>query len=145
MAFMKPVESKALFMGRLAHGSDLLEAISEFCLQNRIRLGRIKAIGAVQKARVGFYNQKTREYQYNDIDRPLEITNLAGNVSIKDGRPMVHAHITLADEKGNCFGGHLASGTIIFACELILDVFDGPAFERGFDEATGLTLWEMGE
>jgi len=141
---MKSVQSKALFMGKLKHGSDLLEEITEFCIQKDIRLGRINAIGAVQKACVGFYNQTTREYQFINIDQALEITSLMGNVSIKDGRPMVHAHITLADEKGNCFGGHLASGTIIFACELILEVFDGPVFNRGYDEVTGLPLWEIG-
>jgi predicted DNA-binding protein with PD1-like motif len=144
MAIMKPIQSKALFMGRLKHGSDLLEEITDFCTQKDVRLGRINAIGAVQKARIGFYNQKTHEYQFLDLNRPFEITQLTGNISIKDGRPMVHAHITLADEKGNCFGGHLAPGTIIFACELILEIFDGPVFKRGYDEATGLTLWEMG-
>jgi predicted DNA-binding protein with PD1-like motif len=145
MANMKAIHPKALFMGKLKHGNDLLEEITEFCTQKDVHLGRIEAIGAVQKARVGFYNQKTREYQFSDLNRPLEITKLTGNISIKDGQPMVHAHITLADEKGTCFGGHLAPGTIVFACELILEVFDGSVFERGYDEMTGLPLWEMGE
>ena len=145
MAIMKGVKSKNLYMGRLKHGGDLLDEITNFCIQKDIRLGQLKAIGAVKQAKIGFYDQTLREYQFMDFDQPLEIAGLIGNVSIKDGNPMVHAHITLADEKGNCFGGHLASGTIIFACELMVEVFDGVALNRGYDEETGLFLWEMGD
>jgi len=145
MAIMKKVKPAELYIGKLTHGGDLLEEIQDFCIKNDIRLGWIKALGAVQKARLGFYNQETREYQFFNLNRRFEITNLVGNVSIKDGNPMVHAHITLADGKGDCYGGHLATGTVIFACELILYTFDGPVFERGYDEETGLPLWEMAE
>jgi len=34
-------------------------------------------------------------------------------------------------------------GTIVFACEFIIEAFDGPPLERGFDETTGLPLWDM--
>ena len=56
---------------------------------------------------------------------------------------MVHAHITLADDKGQAFGGHLAPGTILFACECLIEKFDGPAFRRRNDENTGLALWDI--
>ena len=137
---VKPIET---YMGRLRHGGDLLEEITDFCIREKIHLGRIEALGAVQKARLGYYNQETREYQFFDLQRRLEITKLTGNVSVRDGSPMVHAHVTLADDEGKCFGGHLAQGTVIFACELIVQAFKGPLFERGYDEDTGLPLWDM--
>lgn len=130
-------------MGKLRYGCDLLEAMTNLCTECKVRLGRIKAIGAVQKACIGFYNQKTRTYQFSALDHPLEITNLTGNVSLKDGAPFVHAHVTLADETGRSYGGHLAPGTVVFACEFILETFDGPAFHRRPDEQTGLMLWSM--
>ena len=145
MAIMKKVKPDALFMGKLSHGKDLLEEITGVCRANKIKLGRIEALGAVQKACIGFYNQESREYKYFTINRPLEITNLIGNVSLKDVNPIVHAHITLADKNGKAYGGHLAPGAIIFACELIIEAFDGPSFERGLDKETGLPLWTMSE
>ena len=39
----------------------------------------------------------------------------------------------------------LAPGTIVFACEFILETFDGPILERDLDETTGLYLWAMRE
>lgn len=143
MATLKQVEHKKLYVGKLAHDGDLLEEITAFCKENDIQLGWINAIGAVKKARLAFYNQQTYTYEFYDIDQPLEITNLTGNISIKDGSPMVHAHVTLANAEGRAFGGHVGSGTIIFACEIVIRALDGPKFERGYDEATKLPLWDL--
>jgi len=137
------VERKSVYMGRLPHGSDLLDELTKICTDLEIECGRIEAIGAVQKACIGYYDQKLRKYKFNTLDTGLEILKLAGNVSLKDGVPMVHAHITLADDKGRVFGGHLSQGTIIFACEYMIEKFDGHAFRRIYDEETGLALWNM--
>jgi uncharacterized protein len=145
MGILKEVKKTSIFMGKLRNGADLLDELTEICRPRNIRLGRIEAIGAVRKACIGFYDQEKREYEYITIDQPMEITNLTGNISIKDGSPFVHAHITLADSSGRAFGGHLARGTIVFACECSIEVLEGPAFERGFDEDTGLSLWDIKE
>ena len=145
MAIMKKVKPRELFMGKLSHGGDLLEEITDVCRKEKIQLGRVEALGTVQKARIGFYNQQTHQYQFLALDKPLEITKLVGNVSLKDGKPFVHAHITLADKTRNAYGGHLAPGTLVFACEVILEAFDGPILERNLDEVTGLPLWTISE
>ena len=143
MTEFKSVTHRDIIMGKLSCGCDLLEELTNISIERGVRLGRIEAIGAVQKARVGFYNQETRLYEFHSFDHPLEITKLAGNISGKDGNPFVHAHITLSDESGKSYGGHLAPGTVVFACEFLLEVFDGPAFDRRFDEETGLPLWSI--
>jgi len=145
MGFLKEIKKTNVLMGRLRHGADLLDEITGICTDRDIRLGRVEAIGAVTRARIGFYNQEKREYGYYNIDEPLEITNLTGNISIKDNSPFVHAHVTLADSTGRAYGGHLAQGTIVFACECVIEVLEGPAFERGFDRETGLSLWSIKE
>jgi len=145
MAVMKKVKPRQVFIGRLTHGGDLLEEISNMCLKENIQLGWFEALGAVKRGRLAFYNQETHEYEFFVIEQPLEITKLAGDVSLKDGHPFIHAHITLSDKSGKAYGGHLAPGTVIFACEFKLEVFDGPGIKRDFDEATGLFLWTMPE
>jgi predicted DNA-binding protein with PD1-like motif len=74
----------------------------------------------------------------------MEIVNVHGNVSIRDGEPFVHAHILLGDPQGKVFGGHLLQGTKLFACELFIDELSGPALERRHDARTGLFLWTSG-
>jgi uncharacterized protein len=129
-------------MGRLAKGEDLLAALEKLAQEHGITLGEVSAIGAVSQARVGFYNQAERQYYYLDLARPLEILALVGNVSLKDGKPMVHAHVTLGDHDGRAFGGHLAPGTLVFACEFIIQEYrSSAALERRMDDPTGLFLW----
>ena len=143
MTEFRSLRAQEIVMGKLSYGCDLLEELTDVCTQRRVNLGRIAAIGAVQKACIGFYSQETRAYRFSTINNPLEITCLAGNVSLKDGNPFVHAHVTLADEAGQSYGGHLAAGTVVFACEFVLEAFDGPACTRCLDEETGLPLWSM--
>ncbi len=143
MAEMKKYRAGHMIMGRLEHGADLLEEITEICRKEDIQMGRVEAIGAVSGARLGFYNQDTHEYEFFTIDQPLEILSLAGNVSIKDGESMVHAHVVLGDKEGKAFGGHLAVGTTVFACECIIEILEGPTLERAIDGKTKLPLWNM--
>ena len=130
------------FMGRLAKGDDLLQALENFCQEHNITLGEVRALGAVTRARVGFYNQEERKYYFLDLEQPLEILALVGNISLKDGKPMVHAHVTLADAAGRAYGGHLAPGTPVFACEFAVHEYQADrTLARQDDPETGLMLW----
>jgi predicted DNA-binding protein with PD1-like motif len=142
MVMLKTMEPVKRLWGRLSFGSDLLQELSAVCQKEGVHLGWFTALGAVSKACFSYYEQEKREYRPLVIDRPLEITHLVGNVSLKDGNPFVHAHVTVADSEGRTYGGHLATGTIVFACEFVLEVLNGPALERVFDDTTGLYLWK---
>ena len=130
------------FMGRLTKGDDLLQALEKFCQEKNITLGEVRALGAVTRARVGFYDQEERKYYFLDLDQPLEILALVGNISLKDGKPMVHAHVTLADAEGRAWGGHLAEGTPVFACEFAVhEYLADQTLARQNDPETWLMLW----
>jgi hypothetical protein len=129
-------------MGRLAKGDDLLLALEKVCRQHNIKLGEVRALGAVTGAKVGFYDQARKKYFFLEFDQPLEILALVGNISLRDGKPMVHAHVTLADAQGRALGGHLAEGTPIFACEFAIDEYlADQELARQSDAETGLMLW----
>ena len=132
------------FMGRLTKGDDLLLALEKFCEEHHITLGEVRALGAVTKAKVGFYNQAERKYYFLDFDQPLEILVLVGNISLKDGKPMVHAHVTLADHEGRAWGGHLAPGAPVFACEFAIHEYQADrTLNMQNDPETGLMLWPI--
>lgn len=143
MAEYKTIEPKRIIMGKLLHGGDLLGELTAVCEKENLTLGTIKAIGAVQKACIGYYNQDDHEYQFTKTDQHLEIASLLGNISLRDDKPMVHAHVTLADDNGVCLAGHLAEGTIVFACEFVITVCEGAGYIRKHDEQTGLPLWDF--
>lgn len=136
------IEKGRTLMGRLPKGGDLLGELTRVCREAEISLGEVRAIGAVERARIGYYDMAAREYKWLDLDRELEILSLLGNVSFKDGEVFVHAHVVLGDDQGRARGGHLAEGAPIFACEFAVQEYISPApFTREFDEPTGLLLW----
>jgi hypothetical protein len=130
-------------VGRLVRGDDLLEELTGICGENAVGAGRIEGLGAVERARLAFFDQAVREYRFFELDEPLEITKLVGNVSLRDAVPFVHAHVTLADASGRAYGGHLAPGTVVFAFEFVIERFGGIELIREHDETTGLALWAM--
>jgi len=132
------------FVGRLAHGADLLAELTRIAAEKGVRAGRVEVIGAVQRARVGFYDQQAKKYGYHEFKEPMEILALLGNVSAKaeaPEQPFVHAHVTLSDGAGRAWGGHLAEGTIVFAAEYCLVEMAGIELLRRPDATTGLALW----
>jgi predicted DNA-binding protein with PD1-like motif len=128
-------------VARLTHGGDLLQEIGAVADAHGMAAAELRAIGALQRARLAFYDQTTHEYGEFAVDEPVELVGLLGNVSRRDGATAVHAHATLAAHDGTCIGGHAAPGCVIFACELILQELVGEPLERKLDDVTGLPLW----
>lgn len=127
---------------KVAVGKDLLEAVEELRAEADITEGQVEIIGALRRAVLGFYDQEKREYKNIEFNQPLEIVSGIGNISLKDGKPFAHIHLAVSDEKGNCFGGHLVSGTEVFAGEIFIrETKMDPPLKREYDEATGLALW----
>lgn len=127
---------------RLAYGVDLLTALQKIVEEHEIRFGWIKFLGGVQKAKVGYYLQDRKEFVTFNLEEPMEILSGLGNVSLKEGRPFVHAHVTFLNKEGKVLGGHLLEGTVMLAGEVFIQELVLPAPpERVYDELTGLYLW----
>ena len=128
-------------VARLPHGGDLLAEITAVAGAHGMTMAEVRAIGALQSARLSFYDQGTHEYREFSLDEPVELVSLLGTVSRRDGTPAVHVHAALAGHHGGCVGGHVAPGCVVFACELVLQELVGEVLEREPDEQTGLPLW----
>lgn len=133
--------SKELIV-RLNYDADLIQSITELARSKGVEAGSFTAIGALKRAKLGYYDQKNHEYREMKIDSPHEMASCMGNISSKDGEPFTHVHVVLADEMGNTKAGHLLEG-IVFAAEVHLRQLEGPKLERKYDELTGLSLWNM--
>ncbi|MCX6679164.1 MAG: DNA-binding protein [Methanothrix sp.] len=129
-----------IFFARLDHGADIISQITNLAEENGIETGALSAIGALSRAELGYYDQLSHEYGTFSLEEPVELASCSGNISMRDGRPFVHAHAVLSDRTGRTFGGHLTSGTI-FAAELYLQELSGLPLKRVPDSITGLKLW----
>ncbi|MBN2737637.1 MAG: DNA-binding protein [Spirochaetales bacterium] len=141
MAWLREIKYLKNYVGRMERGEDLLGALESFARSNKIRLAKIEAIGALEKACVAYHDQNTLEFNVVELDGPLEILNLTGNLSLGENKPVFHGKITVADTQGRAFGGHLLMGSIVFACEFFIHEYSGTELHRNYDEASGLSLW----
>jgi len=138
------VDQRRVIIDRLPSGADLLESLTAVCREENVRFGVVTAIGAVSSDRLGYYKQDEQEYMdCLNLEKGLEIASCMGNVSLKDGEIFVHVHVTLSDEEGRCYGGHLMPGTRIFSAEYSIRELEGQPNSREYDPGTGLALWPM--
>lgn len=135
-------QSRRTFVMRAEHDSELVSSITEFAREKGIKKASFTAVGAVKRAKLGYYDQQKHEYTTFSLEGPHEIASCVGNISLKEGQPFAHAHAVLADEKGNTKAGHLVEATV-FAAEVHLQELTGPELVREHDEITGLSLWKM--
>jgi len=140
MRFWEATAGRA-FVGRLATGSDLVEEIERFCAEHGITTAQVTVIGAVRHASYAYYEQDDHRYRELDSATHHEIVGFVGNISMRDGRPYLHAHATFANGDGATVGGHLLRGCEIFAGEVMIRELGGVSLVRQPDEETGLALW----
>lgn len=129
---------------RIDRGEEVMSVIREVAEKEKIRTASVEGIGAADHVVVGLYNVAEKKYHPTELNKAMEITSLAGSVTEGDGAPYLHLHITLADETGRAFGGHLNECRIGGTCELFLHVLDGE-IGRNLDNITdtGLNLWKF--
>lgn len=132
-----------LYVLSLDNHTEITEALKAFCDEKEILAGSVIGIGAISEAIFRFLNPATKAYVDKTFSEQMEITNLTGNISEKDGCPYLHLHITASRSDYTCIGGHLLTARINGACELLVEAFPDAAVGRYLDGETGLNLYKF--
>jgi len=135
------VEPGREYVARLEHGRDWRGQIEDFAEREDIDAAFFVGLGAVQDARLMYYDQDDQVYEPIEFDEHFEVIPAVGNVSWLDGERFAHTHVALGREDGSTVSGHLDAATT-FAGELWVREFD-THLERHHDETTDLDLWEL--
>ena len=136
-----PVSAGRAFVARLERGTDLVEEIERYCAEHGVTAAQVTLVGAVRRARYAYYEQAEQRYVELASDSHHEISGFVGNISLREGKPFLHAHATFADHEGTAVGGHLVRGCEVFVAEVMVRELTGVALVRQHDEETGLALW----
>lgn len=136
---MKYTKKGNTIVVRLFEGEDLLPSIIEICGKEKITSGKIQAIGAVQRAVLGYFNMQKKKYIHFECKG--EVVTCMGNIAKKEDEIMVHAHAVIADAAGNCKGGHVVCAEASATLEIFIDII--PGLERTLDVKTELFLLDL--
>ena len=130
-----------LFVGRLPTGSDLTDELERFATEQDIRAAWVSAVGAVSRSAYAYYNQTTLQYKEMMSPRHHEMAGFVGNLSMRDGKPFLHAHASFADINGEPITGHLLKGCTVWMVEVEIRELTGIELVRELDERIGLAVW----
>ena len=116
---------------RLKPNDDLKLQIAKICSDLNIQAGVIlSSVGSVKNLNLRLANSK----QHLSKAQNFEIISLNGTISV-DG---IHLHMSVSDDQGHVFGGHLMDQNIIYTtCELVIAELPAHRFKREVDSATG--------
>ncbi|MGF1740232.1 DUF296 domain-containing protein [Vibrio profundum] len=123
---------------RLTRGADLKQQIQQLVTAYNIQAGSIAScVGCLSQTNVRLAGAtKTR-----CIQAPVEIVSVMGTLTPNHQ----HIHLSVADETGAVFGGHLLEGTIIdTTAELIIHSYESLSFQRQMDTTTGYSELVVG-
>ena len=139
------MQSKKLeggFLLRLEAGEELVESLCNFMRKEQIGCGAVTGLGAVDHARLGFYQVAKQNYLERTFEGEFEVVGLTGTMSWHDGEPFPHIHLMLTDEHFAAFGGHCFAARASATVELFVRAY-AERVERHIDLQIGLHLMDL--
>jgi predicted DNA-binding protein with PD1-like motif len=103
-------------------GDELAKGLLEFANQERLSAASFKAVGVLSSLRLGWFSWESKKYEPSvTLEEQVELLSLIGDVALKDGKPIVHAHAVIGKKDGTAHGGHLLEAHIRPTCGVITD------------------------
>jgi predicted DNA-binding protein with PD1-like motif len=120
-------------------GDDVMSTLQRFAAEHRLTASRFTAIGAFERATLGYFDWQRKDYEQIPVEEQVEVLTLAGDVALEGTRPKVHAHVVLGRRDGSTIGGHLLEARVRPTLEVVL--VDAPSHLcRVHDPVSGLAL-----
>ena len=126
----------------LDRGEEVIATVTEFLVANGIRGGFVTGLGALVNHTLAWYDLAKKEYLKRTFEEVMELGNLTGSIGAVDGKPFLHAHVTVSGPELIAFSGHLVRGEVGVTVELLLTDF-GQELPRLPDEEVGLSLFRL--
>jgi predicted DNA-binding protein with PD1-like motif len=120
-------------------GDEAMSGLTSFAKEQGLSGSHFTAIGAFSRAIVAYFEWASKEYRQVPIDEQIEVLSFAGDITIEDSAPKVHAHVVLGKADATAHGGHLIEGHVRPTLELVIT--EAPRhLHRRVDVNSGLAL-----
>ena len=105
----------------LDSGEEAFATLARFAGEAGISAASLTAIGAFERATVGWFDMASKSYRKIEVNEQCEVLSAIGDVAVgDDGKPSLHVHIVLGLADGSTRGGHLLAGTVRPTLEVVL-------------------------
>jgi uncharacterized protein len=105
----------------LDSGEEAFATLSAFATEARISAASLTAIGAFERATVGWFDFTSKTYKKIEVNEQCEVLSAVGDIATgDDGKASLHVHIVLGLSDGSTRGGHLLEGTVHPTLEVVI-------------------------
>src|SRR5436190_22670700 len=101
-------------------GDEVASLLLAFAKENDLAASHFTAIGAFERATLGFFERERKDYKRIPIDEQVEVLSLVGDIALDGDEPKVHAHVVVGKRDGTAHGGHLLEARVWPTLEVIL-------------------------
>jgi uncharacterized protein len=122
---------------------EAVTCLRAFAAKEKIRGAQITAIGALRRAKLGYFNWDMKAYEPIDVAEQVEVASLSGDIAIgPDAQPSIHIHAVLGRRDGSAIAGHVEEAHVRPTLEII--VTEMPVhLHKVKDEISGLALIQL--
>ena len=114
---------------RLDPGEEICASLLALAEKEDIRLASFTGLGE-------------KKYYSTDFTGTFEIVALVGNLTRQEGKPYLHAHISVGDRSCRVVGGHLNRAVISATAEIFVHLLPGEA-GRTFSADRGINTMDF--
>lgn len=110
-------------------GEEAFGAITKFATGERLNGASLTALGAFERATVGWFDVGAKTYRKIPVEQQSEVLSAIGDIAEgDDGKPSLHLHTVLGLSDGSTRGGHLLEAIVQPTLEIT--VVEAPAHLR---------------
>jgi len=89
-------------------GDEAVSALAQFARAEDLEAAQVTAVGAFERAVVGWFDRAARKYRHIPVDEQCEVLSSIGDVAVGRDGPVVHVHVVLGLADGTTRGGRKA-------------------------------------
>lgn len=125
-------------------GDEVVAELTAFAKHEGLTGSHFTGIGAFSDVVVGYFDWSSKSYDRISLAEQVEVLSFAGDVTIENGEPKVHAHVVIGKRDATAHGGHLLEAHVRPTLEIIL--VETPAhLRRAYDTKSKLALIDLDE
>jgi predicted DNA-binding protein with PD1-like motif len=127
----------------LDEGDEAFGVLSGFAADQKLTGAQITAVGAFERAAIGWFDRAAKDYRRIPVDEQCEVLSLVGDVALGTDGPQPHIHAVLGLPDGSTRGGHLLEGHVWPTLEVIIRETRAD-LRKTYRPEVGLALIDLG-
>jgi uncharacterized protein len=136
---LNPEEPTKRYAVIFYEGDEAFSGLLEFAQKYHVSSAHFTAIGALNRATLGWFDPVRKMYKKIPIIGQHEVIGMSGDIALYQGKPVVHTHMVVGSSDGTTRAGHVLDAYISPTLEVMVTV-DPIAMQKRFDPDTDLTL-----